>query len=194
MLQSTVQGSQHLSQCQPTDCLALTWADHTELLSTLGEVESLITSNVGCEVVWAAELTYDMSRNNHFTRTVTVALEMMGLTLVWQDCPKDHTQVHTDDVSRSVIDPGKLTTSGGSLGMRACAQRGQPLTTLSHFPEAPTRRGPQPASRSSATSLPNAGMGPGNLRGALKLYDYTTPTAEGVKVSGQSGRVSGFIL
>ena len=78
--------------------------DDTELLTTLGEVESLVTANTGCEVVWAADLNYDMRRNNHFTRTVAGALERMGLTSVWQDRAVDHTHIHTDGVSSSVID------------------------------------------------------------------------------------------
>ena len=78
--------------------------DDTELLATLGEVESMVTTNSGCEVVWAADMNYDMARNNHFTRTVAAALERMGLTSVWQGRTVDHTHVHTDGISTSVID------------------------------------------------------------------------------------------
>ena len=48
--------------------------DDTELLTTLREFESLVIANSGCEVVWAADMNYDMGRNNHFTRTVAAAL------------------------------------------------------------------------------------------------------------------------
>ena len=78
--------------------------DDTELLTTLGEVESLVAANAGCEVVWAADLNFDMKRNNHFTRTVAGALERMGLTSVWKGRMVDHTHVHTDGISTSVID------------------------------------------------------------------------------------------
>ena len=78
--------------------------DDTDLLATLGKAESLVTSNAGCKVDWAADLNYDMSRDNHFTRTVASALERMGLASVWQDCPIDHTHIHSDGVSTSVID------------------------------------------------------------------------------------------
>ena len=78
--------------------------DDTELLATLGEVESLVTANAGCEVVWAADLNYDTRRNNHFTRTVAAALARMGLTSVWEGRVVDHTHVHTDGISSSVID------------------------------------------------------------------------------------------
>ena len=78
--------------------------DDTELLTTLTELESLITTNTGCEVVVAADLNYDMKRDNHFTRTVAAALERMGLTSVWQGRDVDHTHVHTDGNSTSVID------------------------------------------------------------------------------------------
>jgi hypothetical protein len=56
--------------------------DDTELLATLGEVDSLITASNGCEVVWAADLNYDIKQDNHFTRTVAAALTRMGLTSV----------------------------------------------------------------------------------------------------------------
>ena len=49
--------------------------DDTELLNNLGEVESLVTANPGCKVVLAADLNYDMRRNNHFTRTMAASLE-----------------------------------------------------------------------------------------------------------------------
>ena len=52
--------------------------EDTELVSTLTEVESLINANIGCKVVWAADLNYDMKRDNHFTRTVAAALTRIG--------------------------------------------------------------------------------------------------------------------
>ena len=76
--------------------------DDTELLATLGEVENLILTNTGCEVIWAADLNYEASRDNHFT--VSAALERMGLVSVWWDNPVDFTHVHTDGVSTSTID------------------------------------------------------------------------------------------
>ena len=82
----------------------LNFFDDTELLTTLEEVESLVIANSGCEVVWAADMNYDMSRNNHFTRTVAAALVRMGLTSVWQGREVDHTHVHTNGISTSVID------------------------------------------------------------------------------------------
>ena len=78
--------------------------DDTELLTTLGEVESLVTANSDCEVVWAADLNYDMRRNNHFTRTMAAALEKLGLTSVWHGREVDHTHMHTDGVNSSIID------------------------------------------------------------------------------------------
>ena len=49
--------------------------DDNELVTTLGDMENLVTSNTDCEFVWAADMNYDMSRNNHYTRTVASALE-----------------------------------------------------------------------------------------------------------------------
>ena len=87
----------------PCDPQQQTFED-TELISTLTEVESLINANIGCKVVWAADLNYDMKRNNHFTRTVAAALTRMGLTSVWQGQEIGHTHVHTDGVGTSQID------------------------------------------------------------------------------------------
>ena len=61
-------------------------------------------SNAGCEVVWAADLNFDANRDNHFTRTVSNALERMGLASVWRDNPIDFTHIHTDGISTSTID------------------------------------------------------------------------------------------
>ena len=77
--------------------------DDTELVSTQAEVESLVTANSTCEVVWAAVLNYDMQRDNHFTRTVAAALYRMGLTSVWQGREVGHTHVHTDGIGTSQI-------------------------------------------------------------------------------------------
>ena len=49
-------------------------------------------------------MNYDASSNNNFTRTVSTALELMGLVSVWQDNPIDFTHVHTDGVRMSKID------------------------------------------------------------------------------------------
>ena len=72
-----------LNGYMPCDPQLQTFED-TELLATLAEVESLITENNNCEVVWAADLNFDMRRDNHFTRTVASALTRMGLTSVWE--------------------------------------------------------------------------------------------------------------
>ena len=77
--------------------------DDTELVATLAEVEGLITTNNECEVVWAADLNYDMKRDNHFTRTVAAALTRMGLTSVWQGRDVGHTHIHIDGIGTSTI-------------------------------------------------------------------------------------------
>ena len=56
--------------------------DDTELVATLNQVESLVTPHPECEVVWAAELNWDVSRENHFTRTVASVLDRLNLTSV----------------------------------------------------------------------------------------------------------------
>ena len=76
--------------------------DDTELVATLAEVESMVTTNHGCKVVWAADMNWDNSRDNHFTRTVATAVARLGLTSVWEGRAIDYT--HTHGVSHSTID------------------------------------------------------------------------------------------
>ena len=78
--------------------------DDTDLVSTLSEVESLVTTHTTCEVVWASDMNWDTSRDNHFTRTVAAALQRIGLTSVWEGREIDYTHIHTDGVSTSTID------------------------------------------------------------------------------------------
>jgi hypothetical protein len=78
--------------------------DDTELLTVLSEMERLVAAATDCEVVWAADLNWDRSRNNQFTRTVAAALERMGLTSVWEGRSVDYTHIHTDGISTSTID------------------------------------------------------------------------------------------
>ena len=78
--------------------------DDTELLATLSEVESLISSNSDCDIVWAADMNWDKSRDNHYTRTVAAAMERLKLTSVWDGQNIDYTHVHTDGIATSTID------------------------------------------------------------------------------------------
>ena len=78
--------------------------DDTELLQTLSEVENIIAASGGCEVIWAGDMNWDMSRNNHFTQIVGAAVQRLGLTSVWKDREISHTHVHTDYVSTSTLD------------------------------------------------------------------------------------------
>ena len=78
--------------------------DDTELVATLSHVESLVTAHPECEVVWAADLNWDVSRENHFTRTVASVLDRLNLTSVWQGRNIDFTHTHTDGVTHSTID------------------------------------------------------------------------------------------
>ena len=78
--------------------------EDTELIATLSEVERLMAAAPDCEVLWAADMNWDRSRNNHFTRTVASALERLDLTTVWEGRTVSHTHVHTDGISTSTID------------------------------------------------------------------------------------------
>ena len=78
--------------------------DDTKLVATLSEVEDLVTANEGCQVIWAADMNWDTSRDNHFTRTVAAALDRIGLTSVWEGRSVDFTHIHTDGVTTSTLD------------------------------------------------------------------------------------------
>ena len=78
--------------------------DATELIQTLSEIESIVTTEGDCEVVISGDLNYDLSRNNLFTRTVAASLRRLGLVSVWEGRPIDHTHTHTDGTSTSTID------------------------------------------------------------------------------------------
>ena len=78
--------------------------DDMELLTCLAEVESIVTANPGAEILWSGDLNYDLSRNNHFTRTVAFSIERLGLVPLWKDNNIDYTHIHTDGVSSSTID------------------------------------------------------------------------------------------
>ena len=78
--------------------------DDTELVSTLSELEIIIANNSDCEVVLAADMNWDTSRDNHFTRTVARTVDNLGLTSVWQGRNIDFTHTHTDGKSHSTLD------------------------------------------------------------------------------------------
>ena len=78
--------------------------DDTELVLTLSEIERLVTSSPGCEVILGGDMNYDTRRNNHFTRTVTASLQRLQLTSVWRGRDIDYTHVHTDNVKTSILD------------------------------------------------------------------------------------------
>ena len=78
--------------------------DDTKLVATLSEVEDLVTANEGCQVIWEADMNWDKSRDNHFTRTVAAALDRIGLTSVWEGRSVDFTHIHTDGVTTSTLD------------------------------------------------------------------------------------------
>ena len=78
--------------------------DNSELIETLSEVESIVNNAEDCEVVWSADMNFDDSRDNLFTRTVTATLQRLSLTSVWEGRNIDYSHIHTDRVSTSLID------------------------------------------------------------------------------------------
>ena len=82
----------------------LDYFDDTELLITLSEVESIVSNHPGVETLWAGDFNYDLSRNNHFTRSVSSCLQRIGLEPLWKRNNIDYTHMHTDGKSTSSID------------------------------------------------------------------------------------------
>ena len=78
--------------------------DDTELLLTLSEVENIITSSPGCEILWSGDINWDTSRDNHFTRTLNTFTQRVGLLSVWQKHNIDYKHIHTDVISTSTTD------------------------------------------------------------------------------------------
>ena len=67
-------------------------------------LDEVVTAGHDCEVVWSADMNWDRSRNNHFSRTAAAALDRIGLTTAWDGRDVDRTHTHTDGISTSTID------------------------------------------------------------------------------------------
>ncbi len=58
--------------------------DDTELLTTLNEIEEIITQSRNCDVIWAADMNWDTKRDNHFTRTLENFMKQIGVISIWE--------------------------------------------------------------------------------------------------------------
>ena len=63
----------------------------------------LVTAHTDCEVIWTADMTWDVSRDNLKTRTVWAVLDRLCLTSVWQNLNINFTHTHTDGKSHNLI-------------------------------------------------------------------------------------------
>ena len=82
---------------------AAAW-DETELVTTLAQVEALLSSNTFDECVWAGDLNWSMERNTRFATIMSSFMTRLGLVPVWSHHPVDYTHIHTDYKSTSTLD------------------------------------------------------------------------------------------
>ena len=87
----------------PTDPLTVDF-DESELLDLLNEIELFMDNTNFHDVVWNGDLNWDMSRKSGFSIMLGEFVSKLGLVSAWSHHPVDHTHVHTDGVSHSVLD------------------------------------------------------------------------------------------
>ena len=87
----------------PTDPKTVVFKDD-ELLEVLNELERIMDTTQFDDVMMAADMNWDMSRQSGFALTVRRFLDRIGLSSLWENHPVDFTHIHTDDKSVSTID------------------------------------------------------------------------------------------
>jgi hypothetical protein len=87
----------------PTDPGTMNF-DDGELMKVLTDLEHILDSAQFDDVLIAADMNYDMSRNSGFAIAVRAFLQRLGLHSVWETFPIDYTHSHTDNASFSTID------------------------------------------------------------------------------------------
>ena len=88
----------------PTDPQLVGEYDDTDLQELLAELESILNSSNYTDLVWGADLNWDMKRNTYFAKMVREFVDRLGLAPVWEHHPVDDTHVHTDNKSLSTLD------------------------------------------------------------------------------------------
>ena len=78
--------------------------DDTDLITCLGQVESLLTSTTYDENVWGKDLNWSMERNTRFARILSSFIARLRLVPVWTHQPVDYTHIHTNYKSTSTLD------------------------------------------------------------------------------------------
>ena len=67
----------------PTDPQLMRNFDDTQLQSCLAEVENIISNTVHDDIVWGADLNWDMARNTQFAQVVSSFMERFNLVSLW---------------------------------------------------------------------------------------------------------------
>ena len=92
-----------LNAYMPTDPQNGTF-DDSELLEVLAEVEYIMDNTIFDDILWQGDLNWDMSRNSEFGLIMRRFMDKIGLVSLWERHPIDHTHIHTDFKSTSVLD------------------------------------------------------------------------------------------
>ena len=78
--------------------------DEGELLQVLSEIESIMDKTIFHDVVLNGDLNWDMIRKSGFSLLLAEFVEKLGRFSLRHHHPVDYTHVHTDGVSRAVLD------------------------------------------------------------------------------------------
>ena len=87
----------------PTDPQTVIF-DDSELIEVLSEIESIMDSTDFDDVLWNGDLNWHMARNSGFSTMMKNFMARLGLRSLWEHYQVDYTNVHTDNVSRAVLD------------------------------------------------------------------------------------------
>ena len=87
----------------PTDPGTIAYTSD-ELQTVLSEIERLMDSSEYDDIVIAADMNWDMSRQTGFCLAVRQFLDRVNLTSLWEHHRVDYTHMHTDNKSVSTID------------------------------------------------------------------------------------------
>ena len=82
----------------------MTNEDENELLTLLGDIESVLVNNNWNDVIFGSDTKWHKGRHTGFANKIEQWINRMGLLDVYDKFPVDSTHIHTDLKSVSTID------------------------------------------------------------------------------------------
>ena len=73
-------------------------------MEVLEEIRSVVNSTNFDDIIWGSDLNWDPSRKTQFSKKFNMFKEELGLSSLWENFPVPYTHMHTDNVSKSVLD------------------------------------------------------------------------------------------